>query len=106
MKHFQPFCNRVQKEAKHCNFKCVSPTCTAEEISIRDQIVIGTHENQIRKQALKKSWDLKTLRTEGMKMESAARSGAEISGKAVNKVGRYSFSKLRKNKDSLTELSQ
>ena len=95
---FPTFCNRVVKEAKHCHFKCQHENCTAEEIVIRDQIVIGMGDNSIRDEVLKKSWDLQTLRKEGMKMESAARSGAEISGEAVNKIGKYSFKALKNNK--------
>jgi hypothetical protein len=38
---FPAFCNRVSKEAKHCNFKCDRRDCTAESIAIRDQIIIG-----------------------------------------------------------------
>ena len=70
---FTAFCNRVMKEAKHCNFNCDTRSCTAEETAIRDQIIIGTREQSIRQEALKKSWDLKNLRKEGMQMESAAR---------------------------------
>ena len=95
---FTAFCNSVMKEAKHCNFNCESQTCTAEEIAIRDQIVIGTREQSIREEALKKSWDLKTLRKEGMQMESAARGGAEMAGEAINKLGRYSYSNIKKNR--------
>lgn len=96
---FPSFCNRVMKEAKHCHFKCRNEDCTAEDIAIRDQIVIGLKDSAIREDALKKSWDLVTLRMEGMKMESAARSGAEISGDlAVNKMGKYSYQALKKGK--------
>ena len=49
----------------------------------RDQIVIGIRDNQIREEVLQKSWDLPTSRKKGMKIELAAQSGAEISGKAV-----------------------
>ena len=43
---------------------------------------------------------MKTLREEGMKMESAARGGADISTKSsLNKLGRYSFSKMKNNKE-------
>ena len=30
---FPAFCNRVYKEAQHCNFKCKHDSCTAEENS-------------------------------------------------------------------------
>ena len=96
---FPGFCNRVLKEAKHCSFKCSNADCTAEDTAMRDQIVIGTRENAIHEEALKKSWDLNTLRREGMKMESAARGGAEIAGESVNKLGKYSYQNIKKNKD-------
>lgn len=95
---FTAFCNRVTKEAKHCNFNCENRTCTAEETAIRDQISIGTREQSIRQEALKKSWDLKNLRKEGMQMESAARGGAEMSGEAVNRLGKYSYANIKKSK--------
>ena len=104
---FPSFCNRVEKEAKSCAFKCRHGDCSAETTAIRDQIVIGTINTKIREEALLKSWDLATLRTEGMKIESASRGDAEISGDkgAVNKVGKYSFSNL-KNKKAESEGSQ
>ena len=40
-------------EAKHYNFDCESPQCTAEEIVVRDQIIIGLKDNEIRLEALK-----------------------------------------------------
>ena len=59
--------------------------------------MIGTTNNKIREEALLKSWNLTTLRTEGMKLESAARGEVEISGGAVNKIGKYSYNNLKKN---------
>ena len=87
---FVAFCNRVQKESKQCNFNCTSLTCTGEEVAIRDQIVIGTRYNDICQEALKKAWDLNTLRRDGMAMESALKGSAAITGEDVNKVGKYS----------------
>ena len=43
---------------------------------MRGQILIGTNNDEIRDEALNFSWGLEELRQEGMKMESAARSGA------------------------------
>ena len=104
---FPGFCNRVQKESKHCNFKCSSEECTAEETAVRDQIIISTRDNSIREEALKKSWDLKTLRTEGMRLESATRSGAEIAGgSAVNKLGKYSYQSIKKKNDSTVKVKK
>lgn len=59
---FPAFCNRGHKETKHCQFKCKRTDYLAEETAVRDQIVIDTHENNIREEALKKPWDLKTVK--------------------------------------------
>ena len=80
---FPAFCNLVEQEAKHCHFNCTHSDCTAEQAAVRDQIVIGTSSKEIRDEALLRLWDLATLRKEGMKLESAARGGAEISGEAA-----------------------
>ena len=97
MSTFSPssFCNRVVKEAKHCHFKCKHDDCSAESTAIRDQIVIGTINNTIREEALRKSFDLDTLRRVGMQIESAERGGAEISGEGLNRLGKYSYSNIK-----------
>ena len=87
---FISFCNRVEKEAKSCNFKCTNSDCTAEDTAIRDQIVIGTTNDKIREEALKSSWDYSTLRKEGMHIESAFKSAEALSTDPVNRVGKYS----------------
>ena len=53
---FIVFCNRVLLEAKDCSFKSASDKCTAEEdTTIRDQIITGTKDNDICKEALQGS---------------------------------------------------
>ena len=94
---FATFCNRVEKESKHCGFKCENADCTAQNTAIRDQIIIGTSEEKIREEALMKSWDLPTLRREGTKMESAAKGGAAMSGEPLNRLGKYSHRNIRTN---------
>ena len=100
---FARFCNRIEAEAKHCDFKC-SPHCTVDKKIIRNQILYGTSNDKIREEAIKRSWDLENLRKEGMQMESAARGSAMISGEtaAVNKLGNYAYSKLKQNMDKNT----
>ena len=94
---FIAFCNRVEKEANHCSFNCTSDECTAALIAIRDQIIIGTHSETIREEALKNSWPLSNLRAEGMRLESAAKSAAEITGDArLNRIGSYSYKQAKK----------
>ena len=92
---FTTFCDRISREAKSCSFKCNHQDCTAESIAVRDQIVIGTSITKIREEALLKSWDLNTIRVEGMRIESAIRGEQEISNGVVNKVGKYSRKNLQ-----------
>ena len=93
---FIAFCNRVGKEAKHCEFRCENVDCSAERTAIRDQIVIGTTSDLIREEALKESWSLTDLRTQGMRLESASKSASEISGEQrMNKLGKYSYRNAR-----------
>ena len=97
---FIAYCNRVEKEARHCQFKCVSAICSAEVTAIHDQVVIGITSDGIREEALKNSWDLTVLRKEGMRLESAAKGASEIAGKhKVNRMGKYSY-KNSKNKEA------
>ena len=94
---FIAYCNRVAKDARHCQFTCDSERCTAEETAIRDQIVIGTINDEIREEALKKSWPLEELRSEGMRMESASKSASAIAGDAMlNRMGKYSIKNMRR----------
>ena len=96
---FHGFRNRVEKQSKTCYFTCESPTCNADKIAVRDQVVIGTTSSKIRGEALLNSWELGNLRKEGMKIESAVRGDSEITtpdiSATVNKVGKYSYKTLR-----------
>ena len=83
---FIAFCNRVLLEAEQRNFKCTAKSCAAEDTAVRGQIC---------QEILKKSWDLDTLQREGMKMERAARGGAEINGEDIYKMGAFSFKSLK-----------
>ena len=68
---FDVFSNRVKQEAKGCEFSC-SNTCTIRDVLIRDQIIVGTLDDDIRKMALYKQWSLKALLSEGRKLEAAS----------------------------------
>ena len=97
---FSAFANRMEKEGKTCSFcECdEASACTASNMAIRDQIVVGTNHEKIREQALLKGWNLADLRSEGMKLESASRGEEKLSqSAAVNKVGRYSYKNLEKS---------
>ena len=58
---FSSFCNRVEAAGKICTFCKCNSDCSAQEYAIRDQIVIGTTNENI----LKK---LAELRQKGMEM--------------------------------------
>ena len=55
--------NRVKHEAQNCQFSCENANCSVPNIMIRDQIVIGTINDDIRQNALKNQWDLIALIT-------------------------------------------
>ena len=63
---FTAFCNHVEKEAKHCSYKCTHDDCIAENTAIRDQIIIETLNDRIKEDVLKNSWDVQNLRKNGM----------------------------------------
>ena len=75
---FDSFTVRVKHEAKTCEFSCTSETCTVKNILTRDQIIIGTSNNEIRKNALKNQWDLDNLIKGGRQLEAAARGAQRI----------------------------
>ena len=77
---FTAFCNKVKRDAKHCKFKCESDNCTAESTAVRAQIIFGMSSDKIRKEALRKAWDLSRLKKEGISLESASKGTSEISG--------------------------
>ena len=96
---FSAFCNRVDEAGKECHF-CDCDTdanCTASQYAIRDQIVIGTHDQTIREKSMLKDWNLADLRSKGMKCESASAGEEKISGSgAINRLGKYSYKNLKK----------
>jgi len=102
---FESFCIRIKRESKNCSFKC-GENCTVNEVMIKDQILFGTQDADIRKTALKEDWDLPTLLKKGRAME-ASNMGAAIIKKEPpedvkrTKPGKYSKkSSLYKNKGS------
>ena len=64
METFDTFVNRVKHEADNCNFSC-GDTCTVKDTMVRDQVVIGVSDNEIRKSALNEQWDLTNLQAMG-----------------------------------------
>ena len=95
---FCAFCNRAEAAGKACHFCECTKGCRAEELAIRDQIVIGTTNNTIREKVMLKDWNLIDFCTNGMKYESAG--GEKISGVHINKLGAYSYRKLTNEKSN------
>ena len=63
--NFTRFCKHVEVEARHHSIKCNSNAHTEEQTAERDQVIIGTSNNDIHEEALKKTHDLIILRSEG-----------------------------------------
>ena len=72
---FDDFTYQVKAEAKLCEFKCDSETCTVQDTLIRDQLIVGTSKEAIREEALKNQWD---LINKGCTIESSVAAASEI----------------------------
>ena len=46
--NFDTFAVRVKHESRNCNFACTSDDCCVNDILVRDQIIMGTHNDEIR----------------------------------------------------------
>ena len=62
---FDTFINRVKHEAEGCSFRCSHADCNVQDTLIRDQVLIGTNNTEIRKNALKEQWSLNDLGLKG-----------------------------------------
>ena len=100
---FDAFVLRVKEEAKNCSFSCLSQDCTVKDILIRDQIIIGTSNNDIRKNALKEEWTLKDLVKKGRSLETAVLGAAEIKKEELPEVNRTKPGKYSKKKTNEKE---
>ena len=68
---YDAFVKRVIREAASCDIKCDSDTCSVKKVLIRDQIIIGMQDENIRKKALEEEWSFDDLVAKGRKMEAA-----------------------------------
>ena len=75
---FDQFVIRVKTESQGCNFKCESPACTVKDTMCRDQILLGTRDDDIRRQALHEEWSLDTLIKKGRSLEAATQGAEKI----------------------------
>jgi hypothetical protein len=71
------FVIRVKQHSQQCNFSCNAGACTVKDTMIRDQLVLGTKDDEIRRQALHEQWDLTTLIQKGRSLEAATHGASE-----------------------------
>ena len=64
------FINRIKEHARQCDFKCASNQCNVKDTLIRDRIIIGTHNRNIREDALEKEYPLPELEKQARKIEA------------------------------------
>ena len=86
LESFDAWVNRVKHEANYCSFSC-GEACTVKNTMIRDQVVIGTTDDEIRKGALNEQWTLVDLQTKGRKIEAATFGAARIKKEARKSLG-------------------
>ena len=88
---FDDWVHRVQTVAAQCDFRC-NGNCTVHDVLVRDQIITGTTNTNIRDEALKKQWDLATLIKEGRIIESGAVAASDLkkenAGHNINRTKR------------------
>ena len=84
---FDAFINRVKHEAHGCNFKCKNAECDVQDTLVRDQVLIGTNNKEILKNALKEQWSLSDLGVKGRQMEATSHGASRISAKEDVEVG-------------------
>ena len=98
---FDTYVLRIKHDASTCDFKCTSATCTVQDTMVRDQIIIGTNNNEIRKNALKIQWNLTDLINNGRALEAATHGAQKIHPleyqetpvSRIKKPGKYSRKK-------------
>ena len=104
---FDAFTIRVRHEAKICDFSCGNAGCSVSDTLVRDQIIIGTRNDDIRRNALKEQWGLKDLMSKGRSLETASRGAMMIKKEVVTtdilrtkRPGKYSRKLSVKNSES------
>ena len=68
---FDMFVNHVKHEATNCEFTCAHADCTVKDVMVRDQIILGTLNDEIRRNALKQQWNLADLVINSRQLEAA-----------------------------------
>ena len=104
---FDAFVIRVMDEAKSCRFSCADAACDVARTLTRDQILIGTLDQEIRRQGLHNEWELDDLVRNGRSLEAATKGAVKIKAEPQDirrtKPGKYSKKKsLRKKTTEVT----
>jgi len=92
---FEAFTIRVKREAKNCDFTCGNG-CTVINTLIRDQILFGTREDEVRKNALKSQWGLDDLQNQGRAIVASDKGVAMIKQEPSDEVRRTKPGKYSK----------
>ena len=103
---FDQFVIRVKQDSKSCDFSCESENCGVAKVMCRDQIIFGTSNDQIRKEALRNEWNLDSITTNGRALEAAVKGAEQIKKEepvdiSRTKPGKYS-KKYKPRKESPT----
>ena len=61
------FINRVKEHACQCKLTCEAPGCKLSDTLIRDRILMGTNNKNIREDALEKEYELADLEKQAKK---------------------------------------
>jgi hypothetical protein len=107
---FDTFVNRVKHEAAQCDFKCQAAQCTVPDTLMRDQVIIGTTNEDIQRQGLKEQWGLADLIKNGRMIEAATLGAEKLSEnhettpvkRVAGRPGKYSKKHALKQKQAQT----
>ena len=98
---FGQFVIRVKHESQTCNFSCTSPECTVKQTTLRDQLIFGTRNDDIRRQALHEQLDMDNLVKKGRSLEAAEKGADKIKGEQKFKTEeQYSVNRMQPKKYS------
>ena len=75
---FNQFVIRLKHESTTCNFSCASNDCDVHATLLRDQILFGTQNDEIRRHALHEQWNLEDLIKNGRSLEAATQGANKI----------------------------
>ena len=96
---FDTFANRVKQHAENCEFVCGHDDCNVCDALVQDQLVIGTVNEEIRRNALKEQWSLADLTTLARQLEAASYGAKQIAqdlkAANINKVSGWYSKKTR-----------